>query len=197
MLTVKIFLLFLLTSVAIFAAHAHSDNNGQNRIGLLISGNGQFSFSFVKTGDFPIGAQLGYNSGGSVGYGWNKYDFLLNFNFHDAFYSFKAGHVLYRRYKGFITGMSLRYHEEEDLLTYDFFSNLGVGVTFDGVFDRYYLIDQYMVYPRLGVELYSAFRLIPKWNLFIINLVAPVTYSFRQSGNYLETGLKIETMLRF
>ena len=194
---IKTLLLLLFVSANLSASDRRLADKYSDRIGLLVSGGGQLSSSFVKSGDFPLGTQLGYQSGGSIGYSANKFDFLLNFKFHDAFYSFENCNVLYRKYKGFVAGISFRFREEKASLSYGLFENFGVGLIFEGALDRYYLIEQYMVYPRLGIEFYSGYNLFPAWDFFVINFVIPLTYSFRLSGNYLETGLKIETMFRF
>jgi hypothetical protein len=144
-----IVVIFILSVVFFNTADA---NENQYKIGI----NGQTSIygSFVKSNGFPIGSQFVSSFGGGINYSNSKMFYSVFLNKHQSFYSIANGLLLYRDYKGYECGINIRRTLFEFKTVH---SNIGGGLMLSGNYDQYMLIKQYMVYPSIGIEVFSSF----------------------------------------
>ncbi|GHT52461.1 hypothetical protein AGMMS49982_12760 [Bacteroidia bacterium] len=156
--------------------------------GLGIRGQSAVYHSFVKSSGFPIGRQLVHSYGGSVNYSASKMSYSAFLNYHTSIHSFVNGLLLYRDYNGYECGINLRRVISEFQTIR---SKWGGGFMLYGNYDQYALIKQYMVYPSIGLEVFSSFQPL-KTEILPIAISIPVTYSFRQSGHYFNIGLSLQ-----
>lgn len=144
--------------------------------------------SFVKSQNLLIGRQIVMNFGGELFYNRNKMFFALFLNYHKSIKSIENSFVIYRDYAGYETGFGIRRLmiklEKRKI-------GIGFGILLSGNYDKYILVNQYMVYPTLGCEIYAPLYIF-KNEHFPIEISIPITYSFRQAGAYSNFGLNIQ-----
>lgn len=185
--------LFILVCCSIFANTNNAKSQDKWYSGICIIGQSTVSNSFVKSNGFPIGRQIIASYGGAVGYDIPKLYFSIFFNYHKSIYSIENSFLLYREYKGYECGFDFRH---VFFKSSSIFNNLGGGLFFYGNFDQYLLIKQYMIYPSVGLEFFSSINLQRINRFCVIEIAVPISYSFRQSGNFLNVGISLQIGLK-
>jgi hypothetical protein len=162
---------------------------------IFITGHGSLSSVFAKSGSFPIGIQANAATGASLGFGGRRLALAALFDYHGTLRSKERQNILYRRYSGFALGLDSRI-VIKTLRSLRFFSpSLGCGLSLAGHYDKYDMIDQYMVYPVATVRPFAVLTLnrVP---LLSFAIAVPISFALRAPGNYLSIGLSLEPRLR-
>jgi len=160
-----------------------------------IIGYGCLSNNFVKAWEYPVGRQYEYNYGGMLIYKSKHVSPMIQVAYHDAFISVPNGYILYRKFSGFDASIGSRIPFSKKKLKSSE-CDFGAGIFISGSFDKYEDIDQYMVYPKGGIEFYANYDNLRRIRFVNIGVSVPIKYAVRSSGNYISVGLSSEIGLR-
>jgi hypothetical protein len=156
--------------------------------GFGISGQTDLYHSSVKAKDLPIGQQWIHTIGGNLNYYAAQMNYAVFFNHHKSISSPANGLLLYRDYKGYECGATVKRTLGNLPLPA---SQWGCGVMLWGNYDRYTQIKQYLVYSTVGIEIFVLHNLLNK-NIVPLTVSIPLAYAFRQAGHYFNVGISLQ-----